>query len=74
MAEGTYEYECSRAELLGIAPPNYEDWQEAEKVRLEQQQLEELTVSPNPIYLLLIKYPSLILFCDFTITGIGRSR
>lgn len=44
MAEGTYEYECSRAELLGNAPPNYEDWQAADKVKREQQQAEEATV------------------------------
>lgn len=47
MAEGTYEYECSRAELLGIAPPKYEDWQESEKVRRENEEAEEMRVSPN---------------------------
>ncbi|XP_066257954.1 uncharacterized protein [Euwallacea similis] len=26
MAEGTYEYECMRAELLGIEKPDYEDF------------------------------------------------
>lgn len=45
MAEGTYEFECNRAELLGTAPPSYEDWQEAEKVRREKEQAEEMTVS-----------------------------
>lgn len=44
MAEGTYEYECKRAELLGIAPPNRVDWEEAERVRKENEQAEQLTV------------------------------
>lgn len=44
MAEGTYEYECQRAELLGIEPPNQVDWEEAERVRKENEQDEELTV------------------------------
>ncbi|XP_055326514.1 uncharacterized protein LOC129580273 [Sitodiplosis mosellana] len=43
MAEGTYEYECNRAELLGIDPPNRVDWEEAERVRRENKQAEELT-------------------------------
>lgn len=50
MAEGTYEYECSRAELLGIAPPKYEDWQESERVKRENEQAEEMRVSPNIPY------------------------
>lgn len=44
MAEGTYEYECNRAELLGIAPPNHVQWQETEKVRREKEHAEELAV------------------------------
>lgn len=45
MAEGTYEYECNRAELLGVAPPKFEDWQEQDKVRREQEQIERAAVS-----------------------------
>lgn len=45
MAEGTYEYECSRAELLGIAPPRYEEWQEQERIRLQQEQAQQMEVS-----------------------------
>lgn len=45
MAEGTYESECQRAELLGIEPPKFEDWQEAERVRLEQLKSAEAEVS-----------------------------
>lgn len=45
MAERTYEYECNRAELLGVDPPSKSDWEEAEKVRVEQAQADELTVS-----------------------------
>lgn len=44
MAERSYEYECQRAELLGIEPPNRVDWEEAERVRREQEQAEEMTV------------------------------
>lgn len=44
MAEGTYEYECNRAELLGVAPPSRVDWEEAERVRRENEQAEQLTV------------------------------
>lgn len=47
MAEGTYEYECERAELLGVAPPNRTVWEEAERVRKENQLAEEMTVCIN---------------------------
>lgn len=45
MAEGTYEYECNRAELLGVDPPSRVLWEEAERVRKEQEQADEMTVS-----------------------------
>lgn len=45
MAEGTYEYECSRAELLGIAPPCYEVWEEQDRVRREQEQSQQMQVN-----------------------------
>lgn len=44
MAEGTYEYECERAELLGIDPPNRTNWEEAERVRKENELAQQLTV------------------------------
>lgn len=44
MAEGTYEYECNRAELLGVSPPNRADWEEAERVRKENELAEQITV------------------------------
>lgn len=33
--EGTYEYELERAELLGVAPPSKEQWEEQQKARRE---------------------------------------
>lgn len=35
MAEGTYEYELQRAELLGIDPPNKDDFEAAMQEKLE---------------------------------------
>ncbi|XP_039959307.1 uncharacterized protein LOC126759783 [Bactrocera neohumeralis] len=42
MAEGTYEYECMRAELLGIEKPNEEEFEKAraERLKREQEELE----------------------------------
>lgn len=37
MAEGTYEYECMRAELLGVDPPNYEEFMKKKKEEEAQQ-------------------------------------
>lgn len=31
MAEGTYEYECMRAELLGLEKPNYDEFLKRQK-------------------------------------------
>lgn len=44
MAEGTYEAELNRAELLGIEPPNKVDWEEADRVRRDSQLAEEMAV------------------------------
>lgn len=44
MAEGTYEYECSRADLLGVNPPSRADWEAAEEVRRDSQLAEQMTV------------------------------
>ncbi|CAH0548851.1 unnamed protein product [Brassicogethes aeneus] len=48
MAEGTYEYECMRAELLGVDKPDYEEFlkkqeeNEKNKVEEEEQDLQAL--------------------------------
>lgn len=44
MAQGTYEAECERAELLGVDPPNRDMWEESERVRKENELAEQLTV------------------------------
>ncbi|XP_018570735.1 uncharacterized protein LOC108910570 [Anoplophora glabripennis] len=43
MAEGTYEYECMRAELLGIEKPDYEEFMkkiEGERKAVEEENLD----------------------------------
>uniref|UniRef100_A0A1Q3G512 t-SNARE coiled-coil homology domain-containing protein n=1 Tax=Culex tarsalis TaxID=7177 RepID=A0A1Q3G512_CULTA len=42
MAEGTYEYECMRAELLGVEKPNREEFEEKMRLRREAEQEELL--------------------------------
>lgn len=37
MAEGTYEYELERAELLGVAPPNKDDFEAAMHAKREHE-------------------------------------
>lgn len=44
MAEGTYENECERADLLGVKPPNHDSWKESERVRKENELAEQMTV------------------------------
>ncbi|XP_057669834.1 uncharacterized protein LOC130902051 [Diorhabda carinulata] len=41
MAEGTYEYECMRAELLGIEKPNYDIFMENLRKTEQKEVLEE---------------------------------
>lgn len=59
MAEGTYEYECMRAELLGVEKPDYNDFlkrqkeQLAKEVEEEQVETECLTVN-RPIVTFLL--------------------
>ncbi|XP_035776603.1 uncharacterized protein LOC118458358 [Anopheles albimanus] len=43
MAEGTYEYECMRAELLGLARPSREQFEEQQKLKREVEEEEQLT-------------------------------
>ncbi|XP_053948966.1 uncharacterized protein LOC128857294 [Anastrepha ludens] len=43
MAEGTYEYECMRAELLGIEKPNEEEFEKVRAERLRREQEEQET-------------------------------
>lgn len=45
MAEGSYEYECNRAELLGIKPPNRADFEAAFKVQQEEMEKDLADVS-----------------------------
>lgn len=45
MAEGTYEYECARAELLGVAAPNREDFEAAAALARTGDEHEALMVS-----------------------------
>lgn len=49
MAEGTYEFEAMRAELLGCEPPDREVFEAAQKERMaaekEQIDAEELKVN-----------------------------
>lgn len=33
--EGTYQYDCGRAELLGADAPNQNDWEQNERARNE---------------------------------------
>lgn len=42
MAEGTYEFECNRAELLGIDPPDWATFEAARKARLEEEKQNEM--------------------------------
>lgn len=44
MAEGTYEYECARAELLGIASPNRDEFEAAARERQQQHDNEHDTL------------------------------
>lgn len=46
MAEGTYEYECMRAELLGLSKPDEEEFLARQKERLAHQteELEDKTI------------------------------
>lgn len=39
--EGTYEYECMRAELLGISKPTLQEFEESQKLRDENEKKEE---------------------------------
>lgn len=51
MSEGTYEYECMRAELLGIEKPDYDAFvkrkleEEAKQTEEEQADVEMLKVT-----------------------------
>ncbi|XP_058058481.1 uncharacterized protein LOC131209427 [Anopheles bellator] len=43
MAEGTYEYECMRAELLGLGRPSREEFEAKMKLKHETEEEEQLT-------------------------------
>lgn len=44
MSDNTYEYECMRAELLGIEKPNYDEFlkkkKEVQKKEVEEEELD----------------------------------
>lgn len=44
MSENTYEYECMRAELLGIEKPNYDEFlknkKEVQKSEVEEEEID----------------------------------
>lgn len=65
MAEGTYEYECERAELLGIDPPNRTNWEEAERVRKENELAQQMTVITHfkMCFFLILNF--LLIFVEF---------
>ncbi|XP_044260813.1 uncharacterized protein LOC123008852 [Tribolium madens] len=44
MAEGTYEYECMRAELLGLEKPDFDEFlkRKQAEVQSEEQEIEDL--------------------------------
>lgn len=46
MAEGTYEYELERAELLGVTPMNRATWEEQNKMRkeVEEEEIQNATL------------------------------
>lgn len=58
MAEGTYEYECMRAELLGIDKPEYDEFlkkqkeNESREVQNEEIETEHLKVTHFYCYVL----------------------
>lgn len=47
MAEGTYDFEVMRAELLGVAPPNKEEFEKARAERLEIEKAEAEAAEAN---------------------------
>uniref|UniRef100_A0A1I8NQA3 t-SNARE coiled-coil homology domain-containing protein n=1 Tax=Stomoxys calcitrans TaxID=35570 RepID=A0A1I8NQA3_STOCA len=49
MAEGTYEFECMRAELLGIAKPDQEEFEKARAERLLREQEEQLAAEAQAL-------------------------
>lgn len=53
--EGTYEYECMRAELLGLARPTRQEFEETQKLRDEtekdEEEIEKMKVN-NFVYIL----------------------
>lgn len=70
MAEGTYEYECQRAELLGVEKPDYDEWLKTQKEAEAAKVVEEEIDVEN------LKASWLLCFCEdfwfcFSKTGRG---
>lgn len=67
MAEGSYEYECARAELLGLDQPNRDEFESAQKLKNEEEANNlMLNVNENTINFKSITY--------FNYLGIGYTR
>lgn len=47
MAEGSYEDECMRAELLGVEKPDYDDFLKRQKDKQANEVFEELVDTEN---------------------------
>ena len=63
MAEGTYEYECERAELLGISPPDRDQFEAAAQLKRQQDENNE-ALNVREIFLAyLISLNSCVFIC-----------
>lgn len=60
MAEGTYEYECMRAELLGTEKPDYDEFVRRQKEQLAKAVAEEQAETEC----LTVNHQSLGFYCD----------
>lgn len=48
MSRSGYEFECSRAELLGIPPPSYEEYLEnVENMEIKTDEEQQMTEEPK---------------------------
>lgn len=47
--EGTYEYECMRAELLGVEAPDYQKFMN-EKAKREEAEKEQLEAASSQVF------------------------
>lgn len=59
MAEGTYEYECERAELLGLEKPDQETFEKNLAVRMQQEK-EEIEAAENAVSFTMMQMKSIM--------------